>query len=312
MKKSLRISNGRRFLALARRAWHPVVRKGPWYWLRFAILLAVGSYLGHLLSEAPQLSDLRYASYQKQIRLEHRGQVYPQHTVLVLINDDDYWSDAYQARSPYKRNLLATLLNKLDNAGANTVTFDVDFSSPFASRPAYDFPDYAPEDALFFAAVRRMCDNGGHVVLSDGLTGGEQPPYHRVPTIYDAQRATLPCVSVGHDGLPSDMRKIAGMVRLDSGKSMNSLSLAIVKVTDPIAYERSVSSEDKGFRFGNYLTTEDFSPKQGRPQRTAQALSLAARLLPFLFFSSPDRSNNWSINEYVNFLFDSSRHRSTY
>ena len=254
------VDNGSTF----RKAISPIVRKGWWHWLRFSLLLAAGSYMGHLLSESPRFSDIRYELYQQQVRLQHRGEVYPQHTVLLLLNDEDYWSNEFQARSPYKRDQLAILLDKLNEAGANTVAFDIDWSSPLPQKPGFDFSDYRHEDDLFFAAVRRMCDAGRHVVLTDGLVGGREPPYHQTPTIYLARLPQLPCVSVGHDGFAADKRKIPGMLRLDTGGYMDSLSLAIVKIADPVAYQGLVKAANKGFRFGQYLTPEDFRPRAGR------------------------------------------------
>lgn len=270
----------KRSWALARRAMRPVVRKGLFHWLRFAALLAAGSYLGHVLSESQRFADLRYSLYQKQVRIEHRQQVYPQRTVLVLLNDEDYWSDTYQARSPYKRDQLALLLNKLDGAGATIVGFDINLSSPFAGRPDYDFPDYRRGDSLFLDAMRTMCANGRHVILVNSLTGYGDPPYHRQPTLYDTVLPSLPCVSLGHDGLPDDMRKIAGSVLLDNGRYLDSFSLSMVRLVDRSAYRRLTADSDRGFRFGNYLTPKDFSPIDGRQfvfnGKAVESMSLAA------------------------------------
>ena len=247
------------------RATQPIRRKGWWHWVRFAGLLALGSYLGHILSESPRFSDIRYELYQRQVRFQHRGRIYPQHTMLVLLDDDDYWSEEFQARSPYKRDKLAELLDRLNDSGANIVAFDIDWASPLEERPDYDFSDYRQEDEKFFSAVKRMCDAGRHVVLTDGVTGDDEPPYyHQIPTIYKSRLPQLPCVTVGHDGFDKDMRKIPGMVRLDTGTYMDSFSLAIVRMVDPVSYDELVKAKDKGFRFGNYLTPEDFAPKAGR------------------------------------------------
>jgi hypothetical protein len=148
------------------KATHPVRRKGWMHWLRFAALLALGSYMGHILSNSDRFTDWRYWLYQKQVRWERRGPVYPRYTALVLLNDDDYWSDEYQGRSKYKRDKLAALLDRLNAAGVNTVAFDIFLDSPFPNRPDYEFPDYRAEDAVFVHALRRMCDAGRHVVLA--------------------------------------------------------------------------------------------------------------------------------------------------
>jgi hypothetical protein len=252
-----------RALAIGKKAARPVVRKGLWHWVRFAFMLALGSYLGHELSRSDRFTDWRYALYQKQVRWERRGPIYPKYTALVLLNDDDYWSDEYQARAPLKRNKLATLLDRLNDAGVNTVAFDVFMTSPHPNDPSYDFPDYAHEDDVFFQAVQRMCDAGRHVVLATQYRGIE-PPRTEPPSIYMSLLPTLPCVVRGHIDLPDDMRKIPGMIQLKDGSYLDSFSLAMTKIADPIAYDNLVKDEDKGYRFGQYLTPQDFSTRHGR------------------------------------------------
>lgn len=252
-----------RALAICKKATRPVVRKGWRHWLRFALMLALGSYMGHELSHSDRFTDWRYALYQKQVRWERRGPIYPKYTALVLLNDDDYWSDEYQARAPLKRDKLAALLDRLNDAGVNTVAFDVFMESPRPTNPAYDFPDYVHEDEVFFQAVKRMCDAGRHVVLATEYWGIEQPRTEP-PSIYMSLLPKLPCVVRGHIDFSEDMRKIPGMIQLKDGSYLDSFSLAITKIADPIAYDSLVKDQDKGYRFGQYLTPQDFSTRHGR------------------------------------------------
>ena len=252
-----------RVRAIYKQATRPIVRKGWRHWLRFALMLALGSYLGHELSQSDRFTDWRYALYQKQVRWERRGPIYPKYTALVLLNDDDYWSEEYQSRAPLKRDKLAVLLDRLNQAGVNTVAFDVFLESPHPSNPSYDFSDYAHEDEVFFQAVQRMCDAGRHVVLSTEYWGIEQPRTEP-PSIYMSLLPSLPCVVRGHIDFSEDMRKIPGMIELHDGTYLDSFSLAMTKIADPIAYDSLVKDQDRGYRFGQYLTPEDFSTRHGR------------------------------------------------
>jgi hypothetical protein len=258
-----------RAAAILRKATRPIVRKGWMHWVRFAVLLLIGSYIGHILSESERFTDWRYWLYQKQVRFERHGPIYPKVTALVLLDDDDYYSLEYQARSKPKRDALAALLDRLNAAGVNTVAFDVFLDSPFPDKPSYDFPDYIHEDELFFDSIRRMCSAGRHVVLATeyfGLEPGQAtvPPLKQAASIYDSLLPTMPCVRTGHVDFNDDMRKIPGIVTMADGHSIDSLSLAITKISDPIAYENLTSDEDHGFRFGQYLTEEDFKTRNGR------------------------------------------------
>ena len=54
------------------------------------------------------------------------------------------------------------------------------------------------------------------------------------------------------------------MIQLKDGSYLDSFSLAMTKIADPIAYHNLVKDENKGYRFGQYLTPEDFSTRDGR------------------------------------------------
>ncbi len=254
-------------VALLNKVVRPAISKGWWHWIRFALLLLLGIYLGHELSESNRFTDWRYELYQKQVRIQRRGPVYPRYTALVLLNDDDYWSEEYQARAPLKRDKLAVLIDRLNEAGVNTIAIDFFLESPLQSKPDYDFSDYQKEDAVFFAALKRVCDAGRHMVLATEYSGyDEDPKEMRVESksIYTSLLPSLPCVTRGHVELPTDLRKIPGMIQLADGSYLDSFSLAITKINDPIAYENLVKGEDKGYRFAQFLTPEDFSKRDGK------------------------------------------------
>ncbi len=253
--------------AVLKKITRPIVRKGWHHWLRFVLLLLLGVYLGHELSDSQRFIDWRYWLYQKQVRMQRRGPVYPRYTALVLLQDDDYWSEDYQSRSPLKRDKLAALLDRLREAGVNTVAFDVALDSPLPDKPDYEFPDYRKEDEAFFAAVGRMCDTGRHVVLATDYMGdyeGEIEKRYESPSVYTSHLASLPCVQRGHIELPVDLRKIPGMIQLRDKSYLDSFSLAITRINDPIAYASLVKDEDKGYRFAQFLTPDDFSTRNGR------------------------------------------------
>jgi hypothetical protein len=75
---------------------------------------------------------------------------------------------------------------------------------------------------------------------------------------------TMPCVTRGYVTLPDDLRLIPGQVKLNDGQYLDSMSLAITRISDPIAYDSLVHDQDRGFRFGQYLTPDDFSTRDGR------------------------------------------------
>jgi CHASE2 domain-containing sensor protein len=241
----------------------PFTRKGWGHWLRFALLLTAAGYAGHLLSTSAWLTGLRYSLYHRQLMMRDRSQLYPRRTALVLLNDDDYWGNGFQSRTPLKRGELAVLVDKLDEAGVNTVALDVDLRSPRPKEPGFEFPDYQEEDKLLFAAIARMCAGGRHVVLASSVQFGDDG-YVEMPSIYTGSLKQMSCVVHGYIQLPFDMRQIAGSLELAGGAHLDSMSLAITGIADPTARDQAAANSGEGFRYSEYLTPEDFAAKNGR------------------------------------------------
>lgn len=60
------------------------------------------------------------------------------------------------------------------------------------------------------------------------------------------------------------MRTVPGPAQLSGGGYVDSLSLATVKVVDPIAYGDATRRVDDTFRFGQFLSPSDYSARNGR------------------------------------------------
>ena len=245
--------------------FRPVARKGIWHWVRFALFLALGSYVGHVLSDNNLLTDLRYKLYYRQLSLPNRGNGYPRRVALVLLNDDDYWGQQFQARTPLRRDLLAKLLNELDRAQVNVMALDVDLRSPLPKKPNEDFPAYLDEDRAFFREIGELCQHKRHLVLATSIDYVDDN-YVKTPSLYDKALAQESCVTSGYIQLPYDMRRIPGSLPLANGQPLDSLSLALTKLEDPSAYQVAAAGadDDRGFRFSQYLTEKDFDPRDGR------------------------------------------------
>jgi len=273
----------------------PFTRKGWKHWLVFVALLCGAGYAGHLLSSAAWLTPFRYKIYHWQLMMRDRSQLYPTRTALVLLDDNDYWSDRFQSRAPLKRDQLAGLMDSLRQAGVNTVALDVFLLAPQPLNPKFELSDYTKEDAKLLESIGLMCQAGRHVVLSSTVEFGDDG-YKELPSIYTDHLKDLPCVSRGYIQLPFDLRRIPGSLPLanaspldspapatvksedpavfckttkgsppsPTGDSLDSLSLAMVKIADPSAYCKAIEDTGHGFRFSEYLTEDDFGAKNGR------------------------------------------------
>jgi CHASE2 domain-containing sensor protein len=278
----------------------PITRKGWGHWVRFVVLLALAIYVGHLLKDSPWLTSLRYYIYNKQLSMRDNSQLYPKRTVLVLLDDKDYWGDTFQSRTPLKRDQLADLIDRLNSFQVSTIALDVDLRSPVPTDPNREFSDYQPEDKKLFEAIGRMCAAGHHVVLASSVSFGDDG-YTEMPSIYTSSLPKLSCVERGYIQLPFDMRRMPGVLTLADGKPLNSLSLAVTKIADPTAYATAIANSAEGFRFSEYLTAADFAPKDtrqfifnGTQLKTMDEKTLHANLADKLVFLGA----NWHANAF--------------
>jgi len=252
----------------------PFTRKGWGHWLRFALLLAAAGYAGHVLSTSTWLTTVRYTIYHRQLMMKDRSQLYPRRTALVLLDDADYWSQSFAARTPLKRDELALLIDKLDAAGVNTVALDVILSSPHPQDPGFEFKAYQAEDDKLYSAIEHVCAAGRHVVLAASVEF-DQDGYEQIPSIYSgplksymapskSQPTVPPCVVPGYIQLPFDMRRMPGTLELADGGPLDSMALAVTGIADPTAHQDATKKSGEGFRFSEYLTPDDFKARNGR------------------------------------------------
>jgi CHASE2 domain-containing sensor protein len=272
MSTAPKLTLAQKLAMMPRAAVRPFSHKGRVYWISFVIMLLMGIAFGHYLSETPRLEDVRNAIYQYQINMQRHGLSYPQRTSLILLDDGDYWGDEFQGRTPLRRDRLAALIDKLNAARVNIIALDVDFEVPRPyENPAFEFPAYTAEDTALMKSIQGLCDKNRHLVISTPLADGSTD-YIEMPSVYDYATPSIAslikpggCVSKGHIQLPSDMRRIPGIAKLDGGGHRDSLSLAVTRLEDPTAYNNAVSKNDKGFHFSQYLTEDDFVPPNPKP-----------------------------------------------
>lgn len=246
------------------RVLQPLTSKGWAHWARMLALLAAGIYAGHELKDVPWLTDVKFMLYQKQMQLLRSGHLYPRRTAMVLLNDDDFYGSIFQQRTPINRAGLAQILDRLNAIGVGTVVLDFDLRSPKPREPHFTFPIYQAENSTLLESFKKLCADGRHLVLTSELDDVPDDKYVVLPSIYTDALFQLPCVTSGYLQLPVDMRTVPGPAQLSGGGYVDSLSLATVKVVDPIAYGDATRRVDDTFRFGQFLSPSDYSARNGR------------------------------------------------
>lgn len=283
------------------RVLQPLTSKGWAHWARMLALLFAGIYAGHELKDAPWLTDMKFVLYQKQMQLLRPGHLYPRRTALVLLDDDDFYGSLFQQRNPINRAGLARILERLNAIGVGTVVLDFDLRSPKPQDPHFTFPLYQAENATLLESLKKVCAEGRHLVLTSELDDVPDGKYVVLPSIYTDALPQLPCVTSGYLQLPVDMRTVPGPAQLSGGGYVDSLSLATVKVVDPIAYGDATRKVDDTFRFGQFLSPSDYGARNGR-QFIFSGGDLDRLDLGTLRTQLADKivivSGNWSLRNY--------------
>ncbi len=144
------ISKSKRLLARLRRS-------------KYAVVMAISVIITILMAVAISyqfLDKLEWTTYD--LRFEHRGEKYPKDNIIILDVDQDTYSDL-EIKWPYPMAYHAKVLERLFQAGAKVVCFDIIFDN-ISSKPQ--------EDSLFAATIKQ-CKN---VILAQQflyLAGGE-------------------------------------------------------------------------------------------------------------------------------------------
>jgi CHASE2 domain-containing sensor protein len=248
--------------------WQPVRKKGAWHWAIFACLLVAGWFLGQILEHASVMTTARYWLYRRQMQLVREAPTHPRHTVVVLLTDEDYWSENFAGRSPVDRKQLAKILTILTDVKAQTVALDIDLRSPDSTCPGCDFASYQTEDLALFHAMANLCKPGGGWLVVGTSVRFADGEYTEVPSLYSWAMANDPegkiaCMKPGYLQLPHDLRKLPGPLFLKNGSTLDSFAMAAEQRANGDAYARAAQAPERAFLFARYLSEANFGDQNG-------------------------------------------------
>lgn len=229
--------------------WH----KGIRYWLVVLVLIVGGYFLGVWLERQEFALDWRY----KISDLISQGprQPFIQRTVLVLINDDEYWKGKDLARrTPIRRDYLAALVDHLDHADPAVIAIDFDLRSPVPDGTLIEHEAYVGERDKLLDAVKSVSKNPNRwIILPRTIRweNGDYLPESDILDVFDFKEDQGYNVKRGYLQLPYDIRRIPLQVRLKDGKPALSFAEAIVRATNERALKRVEGEEE--LPYGTYL-----------------------------------------------------------
>jgi CHASE2 domain-containing sensor protein len=218
-------------------------------------LLGLGLIVEHQLHENDAWRQARFRVYRLLNSLAPRAPI-PANTVLVLIEDTEYWTGELAGRAPLKRSYLARLLRKLNDANPAVIAVDIDLRSPLPEGEPIEHPDYAPERNEFVAALAEVAAQRP-VVLSSTVRRNSDGTYSRERAVYDSPERPAG-VFHGYIELPFDTRLVPLSLTLAGGAQLDSFSQAIVRAFRPQIIERVEADNHSSFPYGSYIPEEEY------------------------------------------------------
>jgi CHASE2 domain-containing sensor protein len=252
-----------RFRKKASELLRQLAKKKLWYWVKVGIIIVAGILAGHWLDEEGYLIGPRYKTYQL-IQSMSPFPPYPQHTALVLIQDEEYWRGEPAGREPIKRDYVGKLVEALANADAGLIAVDFDLRSQMPDgSPAPERDEYAAEVRKFCEAVKNASQRR-KVVLPKTIAlaeyDGENYVYESKPDIHDGCDFAGGRVWYGYIALPPDTRQVPLLsLPVKNGPPLDSFSQAIVRASNEDVLKRLPVEEE--LPYGSFINFEEFGPR---------------------------------------------------
>jgi len=225
-----------------------------WGWA--AIIIVFGIYVGSLLEEKHAFLDFRYKAHQwtQKFGSKLKGDLYDHNTVVVLIDDDDFWKGSYQGRRPVDKKSLADLIRKLDSYNPRVIALDFDLRSPIPDGSLVEYPQYV-KDSKEFADVIKDVSSRRRVILPKTIN--YDGSWTKESDRYDGQ--DLGTARFGYIVLSYDYRQIPVSVELKDGSRIDSFCQAIVRAFDLTGNALQFDRQDHSLTYaGPYLYEEEF------------------------------------------------------
>ena len=244
---------GSTFSAAIQEALQQLKKRRAGYWIRLIIVVIVVEYLVDAMDQKGIGSTYRYQFYA-WLQKKNPTKAADRNTVIVLIDDEDYWKGEPQHRTPIKRCYLAELLRRLDQANAKVIAFDFDLRSPAPDGNPRESPDYQSETQAFLETVKQVAANRS-VVLSRAIWQDDDR-YGLESMVYDDFNFGPSKVSFGYIQLPYDKRKVPLQLELDAGNKVDSFALATARAFRPRIVAKLPQSREAPY--GTFLEREEF------------------------------------------------------
>ena len=207
---------------------HTIREHSFWYWLLAVALIIGGMMLGHFFHEEHIWIKGRYLAY-RALDWASPNPREPKHTVLVLIEDDEYWKGKPARRVPIRRDYLASVVKALDRCEASVIALDFNLGSPTRDGSLVENPEYAEETSLLVATLLEISER--RPVVLPAIIGHARPedPFTLLPSVYGDLPFAKGKLQRGYLNFPFDVRQIPTPQPLVIGGKLDSFAVSIVR-----------------------------------------------------------------------------------
>jgi CHASE2 domain-containing sensor protein len=212
--------------------------KGIAYWFRVAVVVVLGVKAGDWVAHTDSWRGWRRACYQlSQSKIPPAFRPHPYVTVLVLIEDQEYWREPglFAHRAPIRRDCLASLVRAIGAQSPAVIALDFNLESASPDGNPIDEPEYAAETDDLVAAIREVPRNCS-VVLPKTTRTSSTGGYLENSAVYDGKDFGETEVYKGYISgpPPENFPGVAFFtMTVQDGSSLSSFAQAIARAKKP-------------------------------------------------------------------------------
>jgi CHASE2 domain-containing sensor protein len=240
-------------------AWRQLKARRLRHWLIAIALIGLGTFAGHKLGKSQIWLDVRYKAYQGVLyRLTPRAP-HPKRTVLVLINDQEFWGPPLYGSRPINREYLKNLIEKVAAANPAVIALDVDLSLT-TDRSTYQNDPTKPKTDDLLAAVKQVAIDRT-VVLAKRLRYADESKKEFQPAeaVFDGYPFGDSKVRYGYITLPRDIRRIPLALTMDDRTTkVDSFASAVLGAIDEESLRDAKEKEHDALPYGTFIEPQRF------------------------------------------------------
>jgi len=244
-------------IATARDLVARLQKKSFAYWVRLLITVVVVQALVTWADHKGWITGAR-STFHRFLQKTSPVKAVDQNTVVITIDDDEYWKGELQGRIPIKRDYLAALITRLDIAEAGVIALDFDLRSPTPDGQPLESSDYARETGKLLDRIRDVAPRRA-IVLPRTIWRVKNGEYIPHSDIYDGYDFGTPNVFKGYIALPENRLKIPLTLMLKGGAPLDSFSMAVVRAFRPKALNGLPQAVDA--LYGSFISENGFDHK---------------------------------------------------